>query len=113
MDDSGFPVIHAQRAVAETTAKANIATLVSLDPLMIDGTGMCGGCRVKLSDGMKFACVDGPDFDGHAVDFDDLMARLQRYRPQEAAAIRAARASLSGSTAWAKARLARVYSWAQ
>ena len=50
---------------------------------MVDGTGMCGGCRVKLHDGMKFACVDGPDFDGHQVDFDDLMFRLQRYKPTE------------------------------
>ena len=53
--------------------------MVSLNPLMVDGTGMCGGCRVKIGDKVKFACVDGPDFDGHQVDFDDLMARLRRY----------------------------------
>ena len=50
--------------------------MVSLNPVMVDGTGMCGGCRVKVGDRVKFACVDGPDFDGHEVDFDDLMARL-------------------------------------
>jgi len=50
---------------------------------MVDGTGMCGGCRVKLADGIRFACVDGPDFDGHKVDFDDLMFRLRRYRETE------------------------------
>ena len=54
--------------------------MVSLNPVMVDGTGMCGGCRVKIGDQVKFACVDGPDFDGHQVDFDDLMARLGRYR---------------------------------
>ena len=47
--------------------------MVSLNPIMVDGTGMCGGCRVKVGDKVKFACVDGPDFDGHQVDFDDLM----------------------------------------
>ena len=53
--------------------------MVSLNPIMVDGTGMCGGCRVKVGDQVKFACVDGPDFDGHQVDFDDLMTRLRRY----------------------------------
>jgi hypothetical protein len=71
------------RAVSEATAGTGIPTLVSLDPLMIDGTGMCGGCRVKVGDRMMFACVDGPDFDGHAVDFDDLMNRLRRFREEE------------------------------
>ena len=51
--------------------------------MMVDGTGMCGGCRVKVGDQVKFACVDGPDFDGHQVDFDDLMARLRRYDEEE------------------------------
>ena len=72
---------------AETTRPYGIKTLVSLNPVMVDGTGMCGGCRVRVGDQMKFACVDGPDFDGHAVDFDDLMARLQRFRPSEADAL--------------------------
>jgi hypothetical protein len=57
--------------------------MVSLNPIMVDGTGMCGGCRVKIGDRIKFACVDGPDFDGHTVDFDDLMARLGRYKATE------------------------------
>ncbi len=56
--------------------------------MMVDGTGMCGGCRVKIGDGIKFACVDGPDFDAHKVDFDDLMARLARYRPAEQEALK-------------------------
>jgi len=68
---------------AEATRPHGIKTMVSLNPVMVDGTGMCGGCRVKLSSGIKFACVDGPDFDGHEVDFDDLMARLGRYKATE------------------------------
>ena len=68
---------------AETTRPYGIKTMVSLNPVMVDGTGMCGGCRVKLTDGMKFACVDGPDFDGHKVDFDDLMNRLHRFNKEE------------------------------
>jgi NAD(P)H-flavin reductase len=68
---------------AETTRPHGIKTMVSLNPVMVDGTGMCGGCRVKLTDGMKFACVDGPDFDGHKVDFDDLMNRLHRFNEEE------------------------------
>lgn len=74
------------RAVAEMTRKEQIRTMVSLNPIMIDGTGMCGGCRVKLGDQVKFACVDGPDFDGHLVDFDDMMRRLRRYAEAEKAA---------------------------
>jgi hypothetical protein len=54
---------------------------------MVDGTGMCGGCRVKIGETVKFACVDGPDFDGHLVDFDDLMSRLTRYRDAEREAL--------------------------
>ena len=68
---------------AATTRPHGIKTMVSLNPVMVDGTGMCGGCRVKLDSGIKFACVDGPDFDGHEVDFDDLMSRLGRYRETE------------------------------
>jgi hypothetical protein len=62
--------------------------MVSVNPVMVDGTGMCGGCRVKVGDKVKFACVDGPDFDGHQVDFDDLMARLKRFDEQEKAAMK-------------------------
>ncbi len=70
--------------VAKVTEPYGIKTLVSLNPIMIDGTGMCGGCRVTVGGKMKFACVDGPDFDGHQVDFDELMNRNGLYRTQEA-----------------------------
>jgi NAD(P)H-flavin reductase len=81
----GPPVM--MRACAEATRPHGIHTVVSLNPIMVDGTGMCGGCRVKVGDQIKFACVDGPDFDGHLVDFDDLMRRLQRYAAEEKAAL--------------------------
>ncbi|NYT01990.1 MAG: sulfide/dihydroorotate dehydrogenase-like FAD/NAD-binding protein [Methanosarcinales archaeon] len=71
------------RAVSEMTRPCNIKTLVSLNPIMIDGTGMCGGCRVSVGGEIRFACVDGPEFDGHQVDFDELMQRLQAYRAEE------------------------------
>lgn len=74
------------KACSEVTRPHAIKTVVSLNPIMVDGTGMCGGCRVKLADQVKFACVDGPDFDGHKVDFDDLIMRLRRYAEQEKAA---------------------------
>ncbi|APG27646.1 ferredoxin-NADP reductase [Syntrophotalea acetylenivorans] len=72
------------RAVCELTRPYGIKTIVSLNPIMIDGTGMCGGCRVKIDNETKFACVDGPEFDGHQVDFALLMDRLTMYREQEA-----------------------------
>jgi len=77
----GPPVM--MKGCAEATRPHRIKTMVSLNPVMVDGTGMCGGCRVKVGEVVKFACVDGPDFDGHKVDFDDLMFRLQRYRETE------------------------------
>lgn len=77
----GPPVM--MKASAEATRSAGIKTMVSLNPIMVDGTGMCGGCRVKVGEQVKFACVDGPDFDGHQVDFDDLMIRLRRYKEEE------------------------------
>jgi NAD(P)H-flavin reductase len=77
----GPPVM--MKGCAEATRPHKIRTIVSLNPVMVDGTGMCGGCRVKIGDRIKFACVDGPDFDGHLVDFDDLMFRLQRYKATE------------------------------
>ncbi|MDH4174850.1 MAG: sulfide/dihydroorotate dehydrogenase-like FAD/NAD-binding protein, partial [Betaproteobacteria bacterium] len=80
----GPPVM--MKGCAEATRPHKIKTLVSLNPIMVDGTGMCGGCRVKIGDQVKFACVDGPDFDGHLVDFDDLMTRLRRYTQVERAA---------------------------
>ncbi|MHA1566229.1 MAG: sulfide/dihydroorotate dehydrogenase-like FAD/NAD-binding protein [Alphaproteobacteria bacterium] len=77
----GPPIM--MKAVAETTRPKNIHTTVSVNPIMVDGTGMCGGCRVKVGDATMFACVDGPHFDGHKVDFDDLMNRLQRFSSEE------------------------------
>jgi len=71
------------RAVAETTRPHGIKTVVSLNPIMVDGTGMCGGCRVSVGDATKFACVDGPEFDGHQVDFAGLMSRQKMYKTQE------------------------------
>ena len=71
------------RAVAETTREAGIPTLVSLDPLMIDGTGMCGGCRVTVGGEVKFACVDGPIFDAHQVDFNEAVLRSKMYVKEE------------------------------
>ena len=70
--------------VSKVTEPYNIKTLVSLNPIMIDGTGMCGGCRVTVGGEIKFACVDGPDFDGHQVDYDELMKRNSTYREFEA-----------------------------
>jgi ferredoxin--NADP+ reductase len=71
------------RAVAELTRPQKIPTIVSLNPVMVDGTGMCGGCRVTIGGKVKFACVDGPDFDAHEVDFDELVRRQQMYRNEE------------------------------
>jgi ferredoxin--NADP+ reductase len=68
---------------AETTRPFEVSTLVSLNTIMVDGTGMCGGCRVTVGDETKFVCVDGPEFDGHEVDFDNMMSRLRSYKPQE------------------------------
>jgi NAD(P)H-flavin reductase len=81
----GPPVM--MKGCAEATRERGIRTVVSLNPVMVDGTGMCGGCRVKIGEEVKFACVDGPDFDGHKVDFEDLMARLARYKPEEKKAL--------------------------
>jgi len=76
------PVIM-MKVVANLTKKYNIKTLVSLNPIMVDGTGMCGGCRVSVGGETKFACVDGPEFDGHEVDFDNLMLRNRRFVEEE------------------------------
>jgi sulfide dehydrogenase subunit beta len=81
----GPPIM--MKAVAEATRPHRIKTVVSANPIMVDGTGMCGGCRVKVGGQVKFACVDGPDFDGHQVDFDDLMSRLRRFNQEERAAV--------------------------
>lgn len=70
-------------ACAETTRPKKIKTMVSLNPIMVDGTGMCGACRVTVGDKTKFACVDGPDFDGHEVDWDELFSRRKSYFDDE------------------------------
>ena len=70
--------------VCKTTEPFGVKTMVSLNPIMVDGTGMCGGCRVTVGGEVKFACVDGPEFDGHKVDFAELMSRNSLYRGREA-----------------------------
>jgi ferredoxin--NADP+ reductase len=77
----GPPVM--MKFVSLLTKKYNIRTLVSLNTIMIDGTGMCGGCRVSVGGKSQFVCVDGPEFDGHLVNFDEMMQRLSMYRDQE------------------------------
>lgn len=69
--------------VSLLTKEYNISTMVSMNPIMIDGTGMCGGCRLSVGGKVKFACVDGPDFDGHQVDFDEAIARSRMYKDFE------------------------------
>jgi len=69
--------------VCKLTKELGIPTIVSLNPIMVDGTGMCGACRVTVGDEIKFACVDGPEFDGHLVDFDEAMKRQQLYKTEE------------------------------
>ena len=70
-----------------TTKKFNLPTVVSMNPIMVDGTGMCGACRLLVGDQVKFACVDGPEFDGHAVDFDAAMKRQSMYKTEEGRAL--------------------------
>ncbi|RHM63085.1 MULTISPECIES: sulfide/dihydroorotate dehydrogenase-like FAD/NAD-binding protein [Coprobacillaceae] len=89
--DSGDPIdeviaigpVVMMKAVVGVTKPQNIKTMVSLNPIMIDGTGMCGCCRVTVDGKIKFACVDGPDFDGLQVDFDELMARQRMFKEEE------------------------------
>lgn len=89
--DSGDPIdeviaigpVPMMKAVVGVTKPLNIKTMVSLNPIMIDGTGMCGCCRVSVDGKIKFACVDGPDFDGLQVDFDELMARQRMFKEEE------------------------------
>ena len=77
----GPPVM--MRSIAEVTRPCGIKTVVSLNPIMVDGMGMCGACRVSVGGETKFACIDGPEFDGHQVDFDDLIKRLRMYQAEE------------------------------
>jgi 2-polyprenylphenol hydroxylase and related flavodoxin oxidoreductases len=89
LERGGIDIVYAvgpvpmMRAVANLTRPFGVRTIVSLNPVMIDGTGMCGGCRVSLGKETRFACVDGPEFDGHLVDFDELQDRLSTYREFE------------------------------
>ncbi len=90
--DAGRPIglvlaigpVRMMQAVAEVTRPYQVPTVVSLNSLMVDGTGMCGGCRIITSQGAKFACVDGPEFDAHTVDFDTLARRNRAYADREA-----------------------------
>ena len=84
------------KAVCDLTKEYNIKTIVSMNPIMIDGTGMCGGCRLTVGGETKFACVDGPDFDGHLVDFDEAILRSKMYRNQEESARRNHRCRMEG-----------------
>ena len=71
------------RAVCAVTAEFGIPTIVSMNPVMVDGTGMCGCCRLTVGGEIKYACIDGPEFDGHKVDFDEAIQRSRTYREQE------------------------------
>jgi NAD(P)H-flavin reductase len=81
----GPPIM--MKFVAKTTEPYGIKTIVSLNTIMVDGTGMCGACRVFINDEMKFACIDGPEFDGHNVNFDEVMRRLNMFREKESDAM--------------------------
>lgn len=81
--------------VADVTRPYNLKTIVSLNPIMVDGTGMCGGCRVSVGGETKFVCVDGPDFDGHQVDWDNMMMRMKSFKPQETEAFHKCKIGLS------------------
>ena len=104
--DSGTPVgavfaigpLPMMKAVADLTRSYGVHTLVSLNTIMVDGTGMCGGCRVSVGGEMKFACVDGPEFDGHKVDFNELMMRNRTYVELERISDERHRCKLAGLT---------------
>lgn len=85
------------KAVADTTKPYGIKTIVSLNALMLDGTGMCGGCRVTVGGKNKFSCVDGPDFDGHLVDFVELTSRLSTFKAEEKIAMDNCKIKLGGN----------------
>lgn len=86
------------RAVCELTRPYGIKTIVSMNPIMIDGTGMCGGCRLTVGGVTKFACVDGPEFDGHEVDFDEAIKRSRMYRDEERQSVEKHFCNLTGET---------------
>jgi len=84
------------RVLANLTRPHKIKTIVSLNPIMVDGTGMCGACRVSVAGKTRFTCVDGPEFDGHEVDFGLLATRLQMYSEQERLALERCRCEKNG-----------------
>lgn len=84
------------KVVSNLTRQYGIKTIVSMNPVMIDGTGMCGGCRITVGGKTKFACVDGPDFDGHEVDFDEAMRRQMMYKNEEKISLEAHQCRLGG-----------------
>lgn len=92
----GPPIM--MKAVCDVTKPHGIRTVVSLNPIMIDGTGMCGGCRVTVGGETKFACVDGPEFDGHQVDFEELIRRLSMYKDNERASVKRHKCRLEDGT---------------
>ncbi|MDN5361962.1 MAG: ferredoxin/flavodoxin---NADP+ reductase [Moorella sp. (in: firmicutes)] len=85
----GIGPVVMMRAVAETTRPFGVKTIVSMNPIMVDGTGMCGACRVSVAGETKFACVDGPEFDGHEIDWQLALRRMNMYREEEQAIIKA------------------------
>jgi len=85
------------KAIANLTRPYGIKTVVSLNPIMVDATGMCGACRVAVDGKTKFTCVDGPEFDGHQVDFDLLTSRLRMYCDQEGVAYEKHRCGWNGN----------------
>lgn len=97
------PVIM-MKMISQLTVEYNVKTLASLNPIMIDGTGMCGGCRVTVGGEIKFACVDGPDFDAHKVDFDELAMRNQIYKEEEQCAFDNHKCRLGQRTAYIAGR---------
>jgi ferredoxin--NADP+ reductase len=84
------------RATCRVTAELGLKTIVSLNALMVDGTGMCGACRVTVGGQTRFTCVDGPEFDGHQVDFAELSSRLRQYRDPEKSSVEHYRAAKEG-----------------
>ena len=79
----GIGPVPMMKFLSQITKTYGVKTIVSLNPIMVDGTGMCGDCRVTINGKTRFACVDGPEFDGHQVDYDELMLRLQAYSEEE------------------------------
>jgi ferredoxin/flavodoxin---NADP+ reductase len=95
----GIGPVPMMRFLCKTTQPFGVKTMVSLNPIMVDGTGMCGACRVKVGGQTRFCCVHGPDFDGHQVDFDELTKRLMMYMPQEKVSLDRFKAEVQGGSA--------------